>query len=296
MKIKNLYNQKKPVISFEVFPPKKDYPLEKIKDVLLKFKTLNPDFISVTYGALGSTQENTLEIAEYIQKDLQIDALAHLTCIHAGPDEITGLLDKFKGSGIENILAMRGDIPENYKIEKTAFKYAKDLAFFVKKTQINQFSIGGACYPEGHIDCKNQVKDILYLKEKVESGVDFLVSQLFFDNNLFYDFLEKLALAGICVPVSAGIMPVVNFSQMNRIASLTGCTLPAKFKRILNKYEHNPEALRQAGMGYANEQIIDLLSWGVDGIHLYTMNQYEVASHIMHSTGQIRSCLLDLKA
>lgn len=292
MKIKSLYAQKKPVISFEVFPPKKDYPLEKIKDVLFRFKALKPDFISVTYGALGSTQENTLEIAEYIQNTLGIEALAHLTCIHAGPEEITSLLNGFKAKNIDNILAMRGDIPEHHQIDKTRFRYAKDLTAFIKTTQPDVFSIGGACYPEGHIECKDRVKDILYLKEKVRSGVDFLISQLFFDNNLYYDFLEKLALAGIQVPVSAGIMPVVNFAQMTRIASLTGCSLPAKFKRILDKYEHNPEALREAGMVYATEQVIDLLSWGVDGIHLYTMNQFEVASRIMNSIGEIRSYLL----
>jgi len=292
MKIKDLYEQKKPVISFEVFPPKKDYPLEKIKDVLYRFKALKPDFISVTYGALGSTQQNTLEIAEYIQNTLGIEALAHLTCIHAGPAEISELLEGFKSKKIENILTMRGDLPENHEVGKTQFKYAKELSAFIQKSEPGRFSLGGACYPEGHIECKDKVKDVLYLKEKVSNGVDFLISQLFFDNNLYYDFLEKLALAGIAVPVSAGIMPVVNFTQMTRIAALTGARLPAKFKRILEKYEHKPEALREAGMIYATEQVIDLLSWGVDGIHLYTMNQFEVAAHVMNSIGEIRHCLL----
>lgn len=291
MQIKDHYLKKRPLISFEVFPPKKDYPLEKIKTVLLQLKALDPDFISVTYGALGSTQDNTLEIAEFIQNVLGIDALAHLTCIHSGPQEIKGLLANLKDKGIENLLAMRGDLPENHDTHKTAFKYAKDLIQFIQSENQGQFSIGGACYPEGHIECKDRVKDILYLKEKVGRGTDFLISQLFFDNNLFYDYLEKLALADIKVPVSAGIMPVVNAAQVTRILSLTGCSLPQKFRRILDKYEHNPIALREAGLAYATEQIIDLLSWGVDGIHLYTMNQFEVAESIMSSISQIRACL-----
>lgn len=293
MSIKALYNQKKPVISFEVFPPKKEYPLEKIKDVLNRLAHLQPDFISVTYGALGSTQDNTLEIAEYIQNVTGIEALAHLTCIHSGPDEINALLANFSNRGIENIMAMRGDIPENHRIEKTQFRYAKDLIHHIQSSRPQSFSIGGACYPEGHIECSDKVKDILYLKEKVDQGVDFLISQLFFDNSLYYNFLEKLALANITVPVSAGIMPVVNFGQMTRIASLAGCSIPPKFKRILDKYEHSPEALKEAGLVYATEQIIDLLSWGVDGIHLYTMNQYEVARRIMDAIGEIRTCLVE---
>lgn len=289
MYIKDLYNNK-PVISLEVFPPKPHTSINSIYDTLENLKDLNPDFISVTYGAGGTNKLYTIEIANIIKNKYNIEALAHLTCYNSSTEDINIILSKLKHQNIENILALRGDLPENLDTNVSYcfdFPYAKDLVEHIKS--YDNFCIGGACYPEGHIKCLSKLDDLKKLKMKVDNGLDFLISQLFFDNNIFYNFMEKLDILGINIPISAGIMPVINKNQIERLSSMCGAQLTPKFKRILEKYEFNPEALKEAGIAYAIEQIIDLLSFGVDGIHIYTMNRAEVAKKIVSNISNIRN-------
>lgn len=292
MKIKDLY-QNKPVISLEVFPPKPGMPLEGVLAAVDALSCLRPDFISVTYGAAGGSKAYTVQIADTIKNKYGIEALAHLTCINSTREEVAAILARLKEAKVENILALRGDRPADDSLSghcPSDFVYAADLVTLIKAS--GDFCIGGACYPEGHTEAGSLLADLGNLKRKVMAGVDFLITQLFLDNSLFYAFQEKLALMEIKVPVSAGIMPVVNKKQIERITSLCGASIPPKFRRILDKYENNPEALKEAGIAYATEQIIDLLSSGVDGIHLYTMNRPEVARKIF---GQITSIRQHLK-
>ncbi len=291
MKLKTLFEAKKPTISFEVFPPKKEYPIETIYDTIEALKDLAPDFISVTYGAGGSTQNHTIEIASRIKNHYKIESIAHLTCIAASRETLTKTIQALKDEGVENILALRGDIPESLKNQhfKPAFPHTADLIQELRKT--DHFSIGGAAYPEGHVESQSRVSDIKYLKTKVDHGLDFLITQLFFDNQKFYAFKENLELLDIDVPVIAGIFPVVNLRQVHHVQALTGTRLPAKFQRILDRYQDKPEALREAGIAYAVNQIIDLLSSGIDGIHLYTMNQPRNTLAIMDPISTIRKTL-----
>ena len=289
MKISELYKQKSTLLSFEIFPPKKESSLETVYKTIEELKDLEPDFISVTYGAGGTSKDMTVEIAKKIKNDYNIETLAHLTCIASTVEGTEKIADELHANGIDNILALRGDFPEDPNFDfpdPLHYTYAKDLIKQLKKRE--HISIGAACYPEGHLECENKIQDIKYLREKVEAGSDFLISQLFFDNELFFRFMEQLDLAGVNIPVSAGIMPVLNSKQIYRIQKLSGASLPKKFKRILDKYEHNPEALKEAGEAYALEQIIDLMAWGVDGIHLYTMNKAETARKIAESIKSIR--------
>lgn len=289
MKIKELFNNK-PVISLEIFPPKPEAPIDTVLDTIAALSDLKPAFISVTYGAGGSSKSHTVKIADIIKNKYNIEALAHLTCIGSTSADIDNVLEQLKNSNIENIMALRGDFPVEANpssLEYSQYKYAKDLICYIKKS--DSFCIGAACYPEGHIECSDSISDLKYLKQKADSGADFLITQLFFDNNLFYSFIEKLDILGVNLPVSAGIMPVINKKQIERITSLCGATLPVKFKRILNRYGDNPEALKEAGIAYAAEQIIDLLSSGAEGIHLYTMNRPEVARGIISQISGIRS-------
>lgn len=291
MLIRDMFRVKRPTISFEVFPPKKDGSLEKIFETIEELKDLKPDFISVTYGAGGTTKDTTVNIASKIKNDFGIETIAHLTCVTSSSSEIDGILDELKANNIENVLALRGDIPKELDNSgwNPEFKYAFELIELIKKR--GDFSIGGACYPEGHTESKSKVDDLHNLKYKVEKGADFLISQLFFDNELFYDFREKIDIMGLKVPIIAGILPVLNINQITRIQELSGCSLPKKFLRIINKYEHNPKALEEAGIVYALEQIIDLLSWGIEGVHIYTMNRPDATRKIMNSISQIRKTL-----
>ena len=284
MKIREMFD-KGTVFSFEIFPPKKTAPIEVIYNTLEELKDLKPDFISVTYGAGGSSQSvSTSEIAQTIKDKYGIEPAAHLPCINYTKDEIKSILTDFRQHGIENVLALRGDI--NPDIEpKKEFKYASDLVEFIK--QNGDFDIAGACYPEGHIDTPDIVQDVLNLKKKVEAGASHLISQLFFDNSFFYSFIEKTKIAGINVPIEAGIMPVTNKKSIERMVSMCGASLPPKFAKMMQKYENNPEALRDAGIAYAIDQIVDLVSNGVDGIHLYTMNNSYVARRITEAVGNI---------
>ena len=277
----------KTTFSFEVFPPKKTSPIETIYNTLDELKNLKPDFISVTFGAGGSeNSETTLSIANRIKTVCGVESVVHLPCINLTKEEATSLLTDFRAAGIENILALRGDKVEG-KEPCNDFLHASDLIQFIKEFDtLNQdcseekFNIIGACYPEGHPDSSSLVDDIKNLKIKVDAGVSHLISQLFFDNNCFYDFIEKTKLAGINVPIEAGIMPVVNKAQIERMVSRCGVVLPKKYTAMMEKYGDNAEAIRDAGIAYAIDQIVDLVSQGVDGIHLYTMNNPFVAKKI----------------
>lgn len=289
MKIKEFYKNK-PVISLEIFPPKPEMPIDTVFDTIDALSDLKPAFMSVTYGAGGSSKAHTVKIADAIKNKYNIEALAHLTCIGAKRDEIDNILKQLKDYNIENIMALRGDMPvdsDPASLESPEYKYAKDLISYIKEE--DSFCIGAACYPEGHIECPDKVQDLKHLKLKADSGADFLITQLFFDNNLYYSLLEKLDILDVKLPVSAGIMPVINKKQIERITGLCGASIPAKFRRILDKYGDNPEALKEAGIAYATEQIIDLLSGGAAGIHLYTMNRPEVARKIISPITNIRS-------
>lgn len=293
MYIKDIFKQKKPVISFEVFPPKLESSVETMYRTIDELAPLKPDYVSVTYGAGGSTVNNkTVELASYIKNTCNIEALAHLTCITSTKERVDGILDELIKHDIKNILALRGDIPENKDFEfpnNLSYEHSIDLVDHINKK--GDFCIGGTCYPEGHNDTNNVDRDIIYLKEKINLKTDFLISQLFFNNQYFYNFLEKARKNNIKIPIEAGIMPVINKKQINRIASLCGANIPDKFKKIMNKYEDKPEALKDAGIAYATEQIIDLLSSGVDGIHVYTMNNPYVAKKITENISSVVNAL-----
>lgn len=280
MYIKDIFKEKKTVLSFEVFPPKRESGIETVTNAIDRMASLPIDYMSVTYGAGGSTSKKTAEIAEYMEKNLNLTALAHLTCVSLTRDEVIETLGNLRDRGVRNILALRGDIPQDKSLVKTDYKYASELVRDIK--EFGGFSIGGACYPECHPDSPNLETDIENLKIKVDSGCDFLVTQLFFDNDAFYNFRDKAVKNGVYIPINAGIMPITAASQIGKMCSLSGgASMPSKFTRIISKYGDNPEALRQAGIAYAVEQIIDLLSNDVDGIHLYTMNKPDVAEKIV---------------
>ncbi|WP_455530622.1 methylenetetrahydrofolate reductase [NAD(P)H] [Ruminococcus sp.] len=283
MHIKELFG-KKTVYSFEVFPPKKTSPVEVIYDTLDELNGLKPDFISVTFGAGGSgNSKYALDIASRI-KASGITPMLHLPCINFTKAEIDAALSQAQERGIENILALRGDInPDIPPVDE--FRHASDLINYIKAK--GDFDIAGACYPECHPDADNIIDDITNLRRKVDAGADHLITQLFFDNDSFYEFREKAAIAGINVPIEAGIMPVVNKNQIERMVTTCGASLPKKFVRIMTRYEHSPEALCDAGIAYAVDQIVDLVASGVDGIHLYTMNKPYVARKISEAVSGI---------
>lgn len=270
--------KKKQVLSFEVFPPKRTSPIETIYNTLDELKGLHPDYISVTYGAGGSLNNSkTLEIAANIKNRYEFESVAHLPCINLTKEDVLIALSTLRENGIENILALRGDINPDIP-PYTDFSHASDLVSFIREH--GDFNIIGACYPEGHPESKNIVDDIHNLKCKVDAGVSQLTTQLFLDNEYFYTFRERAALAGINVPIEAGIMPVVNKKQIERMVSLCGVHLPTKFIKMMARYENNPVAMRDAGIAYAVDQIVDLAAQGVDGIHLYTMNNPYIAQKI----------------
>jgi len=281
MKIIEIFTNKKPVISFEIFPPKPDVPIDTIYEHLYRFEALKPDFISVTYGAGGSQKGRTIEIASKIKNEHKIESMAHLTCIGHTREELDDMLSRMKALGIENILALRGDFPAGFEGAGSAgaYSYAYELVSHIRHA--GGFCIGAAAYVEGHVDSKRLSEDLKYLKEKVDAGVDFLITQLFFDNRLFYDFLEKAERIGIKCPVSAGIMPIFRADQIKSITAKSGCSIPAKLVLMMDKYSDSPEDLRKAGIEYATQQIRDLIENGADGIHLYTMNRPKSTSEII---------------
>lgn len=268
---------KKTVFSFEVFPPKRDIPVETVYPTLDELSQLHPDFISVTCGAGGTGGNRTVEVATYI-KQLGCETAAHMPCIYLTEETALQNLKELKEAGIENILALRGDeVPGRERAH--VFEHASDLVAFIKEKEPD-FNVIGACYPEGHTEAKTLAADVRNLKTKVDAGVNELISQLFFDNTMFYRFLERCEIAGINVPIEAGIMPVTNKAQIERMVSMCGATLPVKFQRAIAKYGDKPEAMRDIGIAYAIDQIADLLANGVDGIHVYTMNNPYIAKKI----------------
>ncbi len=286
MKISELLKSKEITISCELFPPKKGSELQKAHDLVREIAQLCPTFISVTYGATGGISEHTVNLANEAQNVNGITALAHLTCASSDRNKIQEVLGELKQNKIENILALRGDIPENADFPlPNQYRHASELIAEIRA--FGDFCIGGACYPEGHPEAESVEADIDNLKRKVESGCEFLTTQMFFDNNILYSFLYKALKKGIHVPVIAGIMPVTNVSQMKRIGALSGSVLPQRFRMMVERFADNSAALKQAGIAYATEQIIDLIANGVGHIHIYTMNKPDVAGAIMHNLSEI---------
>ena len=286
MNITELFRQKPVVFSFEIFPPKRDSAIDTIWSTLAQMEGLGPDFISVTYGAGGGGGKSyTAQIAGAIQKKYGITPLAHLTCIGSTRAAVEESLQELREEGVENILALRGDKIPGVE-PKTDFLHASDLIAFIREQ--GGFSVSGACYPEVHTEAPDPITDIRNLKKKVDAGAGHLVSQLFFDNGAFYSFVERARIAGITVPIEAGIMPVVNARQILRMVSLCGASLPPKFTRMISRFEQNPTALRDAGIAYAIDQIVDLIAQGVEGIHLYTMNDPDVARRISQAVENLR--------
>lgn len=287
MSLKDVFKQKR-VFSLEVFPPKRDGDLSKIYSTISELTDVHPDFISVTYGAGGSDNcATTIEIARAIQDKYHIASVAHLPAIGLKRADVDAILERLKLANVTNILALRGDKPQDRELPEGDFKYASDLVAYIRTK--GDFDISGACYPETHAEAKSSVDDIKHLKIKVDAGATHLISQLFFDNERFYEFREKCELAGINVPIEAGIMPVLNSRQIQRMATLCKAYLPKKFLKIMSRYENKPEAMRDAGIAYSIDQIVDLVTNEVDGIHLYTMNNAYTAKRIYEAVHNLIS-------
>ncbi len=284
MKITEIINGKKPSLSFEVFPPKTSDKFESVLSCATDIAKLNPSFMSVTYGAGGGTSAYTTTICKELN-GMGVNSIAHLTCVSSTKDKIQSELNNLKNNNIKNILALRGDLVEGASIETASYKHASELIYDIKK--FGDFCVGGACYPEGHPESENLSKDIDGLKYKVEAGCEFLTTQMFFDNNVLYNFLYRLLKANVKVPVIAGIMPVTNATQIKRICSISGSPLPQRFLRLIDRYGENPKAMMQAGVAYATEQIIDLYANGINAVHVYSMNKVEVATQIKNNLSEI---------
>ena len=290
MKIIDLLKQNKLSLSFEVFPPKTESGFESVKTATEEIAKLKPSFMSVTYGAGGGTSKYTLDIAKNIKELYGVPTLAHLTCVSSTKETVRKKIAEIKEAGIENVMALRGDIPaglENEDRSKWDYKYAIDLISELK-TANPEFCLGCACYPEIHPESENQKEDIRRLKEKVDAGCDFITTQMFFDNNLLYNFLYKIREAGITVPVIPGIMPITNANQVDRAIKLSGSFMPQRFKSLVDKFGSEPDSMKQAGIAYATDQIIDLFANGIKNVHVYSMNCPDVAEKIMANL----SCIL----
>ena len=286
MKITEILKHDKPTLSFEVFPPKNEVNYKDVEKATGEIAKLKPDFMSITYGAGGGTSSYTVNIAKEIQKEYEVPTLSHLTCMCSSKEDIKAQLKLLKDNDIENVLALRGDIPNDKSLmDKSEYTHAVELIRDIKEN--GDFCIGGACYPDGHVECEHKADDIYFLKEKVDAGLDFLTTQMFFDNNVLYNFLYRIREIGITVPVFAGIMPVTNGKQIKRITELSGTYLPTRFKAIVDKFGDDPAAMKQAGIAYATEQIIDLLANDVRGIHVYSMNKPEIAEGIKNNLSNI---------
>ena len=286
MKIRDLITQDKATLSFEVFPPKKDTDFADVEAAALGIAAFKPDYMSVTYGAGGSTKGHTIALAQAIQEKYNVPTIAHLTCVCANREGIKTALADMKNAGIENILALRGDIPKNYDGQVFAeFSHASELVELIKET--GDFCVGGACYPEVHPDSANKHEDIIGLKKKVDAGCDYLTTQMFFDNNIFFNFMYRIREAGISVPIIPGIMPITRRVQVKNAVKLSGCNVPERFKSIVDAFGDTEAAMRQAGIAYATDQIIDLMANGVKHIHVYSMNKPEVAAGIQKNLSEI---------
>ena len=289
MKLSELFMQNKLSLSFEVFPPKTDMAFDSVKHATEEIATLRPSFMSVTYGAGGGTSKYTLEIAKNIKERYNVPTLAHLTCVSSTRETVRNKISELEKAGIENVMALRGDLtPEMKNADRSSWDYrhAIDLIRDIKESGAD-FCIGAACYPEIHPESANQKEDIKYLKEKVDAGCSFLTTQMFFDNNLLYNFLYKIREAGITVPVIPGIMPITNANQVARAISLSGSFVPQRFKSLVDKFGHSPAAMKQAGIAYATDQIIDLFANGITNVHVYSMNKPDVAEAIMRNLSDI---------
>jgi methylenetetrahydrofolate reductase (NADPH) len=287
LKIIELYKSGKPLLSLEVFPPQIDYPLETVFKTLDGLKLLKPGYISVTYGAGGSNRARTVEIAARIKKEYGIESQAHLTCTGHTNRQIEIVLNELSEQGVENIMALRGDPPQDgtiYNFSKQEYCYALDMIKDIKKNKTN-FGISAAAHPEGHPECDRLKEDIFNLKKKVDTGVDFLITQLFFDNRIYYEFVDRAIKSGIKCPIVPGIMPVLNARQIRRIIYLCGASIPAKLLILVDKYDNNPEGMAKAGVEYASQQVEDLLNNKVPGIHLYTMNRSKQITDIVKNVG-----------
>lgn len=276
------YFNKKPTLSFEVFPPKKEDEFEQVFSVLDELSKLSPDFISVTYGAGGSKSKKTVEIASYIQNTLKLQALAHLTCVGNTAAQVETVINELKANNVEHVLALRGDRPKDMTDEQfnsREFAHASDLMHYLKEQA--HLHIAGACYPEKHYESFSMESDLNHLKEKQDAGAEFLITQLFFDNDYFYNFREKAVKKGILIPICAGIMPITTAKQIGTIVSLSGSSVPKAMSDMIAKYADSPEDLRKAGIDYAIRQILDLKTNNVDGIHIYTMNKPKMAAEIV---------------
>lgn len=286
--MKDFFDARKPTLTFEIFPPKRNGNLGSVFSTVDALASLAPDLISVTYGAGGTSRDNTVTIASEIQNSYSIPALAHLTCAGSTEEELDMILSELSDRGIRNILALRGDLSEG--TTPADFRYASSLITFIKSRY--NFRIFAACYPEKHIEAYSMEEDLLHLKEKEDCGVDVFISQLFFDNEFFYKFRSMARELGISTPIIAGIMPITSASQISRMVSMCGASVPEKVQKIIRAYGHNSMAMKEAGIAYATAQIIDLLATGVDGIHIYTMNQPDIAKRISES---IRGILYSLR-
>lgn len=286
MKIRKMLQSDKVTLSFEVFPPKNEANFESVYQAAMDVAALKPSYMSVTYGAGGSTRSNTARIAGDIQRRFGVDTIAHLTCVGAARADIHQSLSELQAAGIENILALRGDKPKDFAGEPfTDFHYASELVEEIKA--FGDFCVGGACYPEGHVDACNKKTDILHLKKKVDAGCEYLTTQMFFDNNIYYNFLYRIREAGITVPVIPGIMPITRASQVKTACTLSGTNMPERFRNLVDHFGENPLAMQQAGIAYATDQIIDLIANGVRHIHVYSMNKPEVAAGIQRNLSEI---------
>ena len=285
MKVIDILNSPKPTISLEVFPPKTDAVYASVEQAVEKIADLKPSYMSVTYGAGGGTSSHTVNIAKHIQCDKGVTAIAHLSCISSTHDLVHQQLIKLKEAGIENILALRGDISEGFEMDNLDYHYASDLAKEI--SDFGGFCIGGACYPEGHPDSANSVEDIDNLKKKIDAGCQYLTTQMFFDNNIHYKFLYKTREKGIFCPIIPGIMPITNAKQVERAIKLSGTIMPPRFLSIVDRFGDDKEAMAQAGIAYATDQIIDLIANGINHIHVYSMNKPEVAQKILENLSSI---------
>jgi methylenetetrahydrofolate reductase (NADPH) len=289
MKLTELFNKDRLSLSFEVFPPKTDTAFESVRHATEEIAALRPSFMSVTYGAGGGTSRYTLEIAKNIKEHYGVPTLAHLTCVSSTKETVGEKIKEIKAAGIENVMALRGDLtPELEASDRSgwAYRHAVDLIRELKESGAD-FCIGGACYPEIHPESANQKEDIKYLKEKVDAGCSFLTTQMFFDNNLLYNFLYKIREAGITVPVIPGVMPITNGNQVERAIKLSGSFMPQRFKSLVDKFGSTPAAMKQAGIAYATDQIIDLFANGITNVHVYSMNKPDVAKQIQKNLSDI---------
>ena len=290
MKITDLLNSKKMLLSFEVFPPKTDASFESVRSAVEEIAALRPSFMSVTYGAGGGTSQYTLEIAKQIKQKYNVPSLAHLTCVSSTKQTVAQRVAAIRDAGIQNVMALRGDIPAQLQdCDRSGWDYRHAIELVSELKAAGDFCIGGACYPEIHPESQNQVEDIKYLKEKVDAGCDFLTTQMFFDNNLLYNFLYKIREAGITVPVIPGIMPITNANQLERAIHLSGSFIPQRFKSLVDKFGGDKAAMKQAGIAYATDQIIDLYANGITNVHVYSMNNPDVAAKIQANLSDILS-------